>query len=177
MDLAAGSDFLILAFIMLYKFGDALALSLLTNFLLHGIGFTLTEVGLAYKVVSFIATILGGFIGGIIMLRWNIYRSLLVFGLAQAFSNLTFAILAFAGKHFFLMTAAVFIENFCSGLSTAALLAFMMFLCNHRYTASHLLLSAVASLTRILGPSAMMVESAGWMQFLSGHLFLFPALY
>jgi len=159
---------LILFFILFYKFGDALALSLITNFLLHGLGFTLTEVGLAYKTVSFIAMILGGFVGGIILIRWNIYRALLVFGLAQAFSNLTFAFLAYTGKHFLLMTASVFIENFCSGLSTAALLAFMMSLCNHRYTASQFaLFSAVASLGRVfLGPvAAIMVENAGWMQF------------
>jgi PAT family beta-lactamase induction signal transducer AmpG len=159
---------LILFFIMFYKFGDALALSLITNFLLHGLGFSLTEVGLAYKVVSFIAMILGGFAGGILLTRWNIYHALLWFGIAQAFSNLTFALLAFVGKHFMLMAASVFIENFCSGLSTAALLAFMMSLCNHRYTASQFaLLSAVASLGRVfLGPvAALMVENAGWVQF------------
>lgn len=159
---------LILFFILFYKFGDALALSLITNFLLHGLGFTLTEVGLAYKIVSFVAMILGGFIGGIMLTQWNIYRALFVFGIAQAFSNLMFALLAYTGKHFLLMTVAVFIENFCSGLSTAALLAFMMSLCNHRFTATQFaLLSAVSSLARVfLGPiAALMVENAGWIQF------------
>lgn len=159
---------LILGFILLYKFGDALALSLLTNFLLHGIGFTLTEVGLAYKSVSFVAMILGGFVGGMIMTRWNIYKALLIFGLAQAFSNLAFAVLAYVGKDFSLMITAVFIENFCSGLSTAALLGFTMSLCNHRFTASQFaLLSAVASVGRVfLGPvAAIMVENTGWTEF------------
>lgn len=158
----------LLLFIVFYKFGDALALTLMTNFLLHGLGFSLTEVGLAYKVVSFIATVLGAFVGGIFLTRWNIYRALLVFGLAQMFSNLMFVALAMVGKHFTLMTASIFIENFCSGLSTAALLAFMMSLCNHRYTASQFaLLSAVASLGRVfLGPVAgVMVEHIGWVQF------------
>jgi PAT family beta-lactamase induction signal transducer AmpG len=172
---------LILLFILLYKAGDALALSLITNFLLHGLGFSLTEVGLAYKVVSFVAMILGGFIGGIILTRWNIYRALLIFGLAQAFSNLTFALLAYVGKNFMLMTSAVFIENFCSGLSTAALFAFMMSLCNHRYTASQFaLLSAVASLARVfLGPvAAFMVENTGWTQFFVwSFIFCFPGIF
>lgn len=159
---------LILFFITFYKFGDALALSLITNFLLKGLGFTLTEVGLAYKIVSFVAMILGGFVGGIILTRWNIYRALLVFGIAQAVSNLTFAILAYAGKQFFLMAASVFIENFCSGLSTAALLAFMMSQCDRRFTATQFaLLSAFASSGRVyLGPvAALMVENLGWIQF------------
>lgn len=159
---------LFLLFIVFYKLGDALALSLMTNFLLHGLGFTLTEVGLAYKIVSFIAMMLGGFAGGILMSRWTIYRALFVFGLAQAFSNLTFALLAYVGKDFVLMASSVFIENFCSGLSTAALLAFMMSLCDHRYTATQFaLLSAVASLGRVfLGPlAALMVDNLGWIQF------------
>jgi MFS transporter, PAT family, beta-lactamase induction signal transducer AmpG len=159
---------LLLLFIMLYKFGDALALSLMTNFLLHGLGFSLTEVGLAYKVVSFLATIFGAFVGGIFLTRWTMYRALLLFGLAQAFSNLMFVILAMVGKDFILMSISIFIENFCSGLSTAALLAFMMSLCNHRYTAGQFaLLSAVASLARVfLGPlAAFMVENGGWVQF------------
>jgi len=159
---------LLLFFIVFYKFGDALALSLMTNFLLHGLGFSLTEVGLAYKIVSFVAMVFGGFVGGFILTRWNIYRALLWFGLVQAFSNLMFALLAVMGKQFLLMTASVFIENFCSGLSTAALLALMMSLCDHRYTASQFaLLSAVASLGRVfLGPmAALMVENLGWTQF------------
>lgn len=171
---------LILLFIMFYKFGDALALSLITNFLLHGLGFTLTEVGLAYKIVSFVATILGGFIGGILLTQWNIYRALFVFGVAQAISNLAFALLAYTGKHFLLMMSAVFLENFCSGLSTAALLAFMMSLCNHRFTASQFaLLSAVASLARVfLGPiAALMVENVGWVQFFIWSFILcFPGI-
>lgn len=171
----------LLLFILFYKFGDALALTLMTNFLLKGLGFSLTEVGLAYKTVSFIATILGALVGGVILTRWNLYKALLVFGLAQAFSNLMFAVLAIVGKHFMLMTASIFIENFCSGLSTAALLAFMMSLCNHHYTAGQFaLLSAFASTGRVfLGPIAgVMVESVGWVQFyVWSFLLCFPGIF
>lgn len=159
---------LVLAFILFYKMGDALALQLMTNFLLHGLGFTLTEVGLAYKLVSIVALILGAFVGGIVLTRWKLFYALLVFGTAQAFSNLLFAGLAFVGKNFVFMSFAVFTENFCSGLSTAALLAFMMSLCDYRYTASQFaLLSAFASFGRVLlGPIAgMMVQNLGWAEF------------
>lgn len=172
---------ILLLFILFYKFGDALALSLVTNFLLHGLGFSLTEVGLAYKAVSIIATILGSFIGGLFLMRWTLYRSLLIFGFAQAFSNLTFAFLAAAGKHFLLMTVSIFIENFCSGLSTIAFMAFLMSLCNRHYTAGqYALLSAVASLGRIfLGPfAAVMVDYLGWTQFYIWSFILsFPGIF
>lgn len=181
LDFLQRDKLLLLAlFIICYKAGDALALSLMTNFLLHGLGFTLTEVGVAYKAVSFLATVLGAFVGGAILTRCDIYRALLWFGLAQAFSNLTFMLLAIVGKHFTLMAASVFIENFCSGLSTAALLAFLMSLCNHRYTASQFaLLSALASLARVfLGPLAgVMVLKMGWAAFFGWSFVLcFPGI-
>lgn len=170
----------LLVFILLYKFGDALALQLMTNFLLRGLGFSLTEVGLAYKVFGSLATILGVFTGGLFLTRWPIFRALLVFGIAQAFSNLMFVLLAMSGKTFFLMAASIFIEHFCTGMSTAALLAFMMSLCNHRYTASQFaILSAVASLGRVfLGPVAgVMVDNMGWVQFyLWSFVSCFPGL-
>ncbi|HTM63479.1 MAG TPA: MFS transporter [Gammaproteobacteria bacterium] len=159
---------ILLLFVMFYKLGDALALSLMTNFLLKGLGFSLTEVGLAYKIVSFAATVLGAFAGGAILTRRNIYFGLMVFGLAQAFSNLMFVLLAVVGKNFSLMAVSIFIENFCSGLSTAAFLAFLMSVCNKKYTATqYALLSAIASLARVfLGPvAAMMVGALGWAQF------------
>ncbi len=171
---------LLLLFLLLYKIGDALALQLMTNFLLHGLGFSLTEVGLAYKIVSFAATISGAFIGGLILTRLPIFNGLLFFGLLQALSNLMFVVLALYGKHFFLMASAIFIENFCSGLSTAALIAFMMSLCDHRFTATQFaLLSAVTSLGRVfLGPlAAFMVMKLGWVEFYCWTVVLsFPGL-
>jgi len=82
-----------------------------------------------------------------------------------------------AGKQFTLMTMSIFVEHFCTGMSTAALLAFMMSLCDHRYTASQFaILSAVASLGRVfLGPVAgIMVENMGWVQF---YLWSFAACF
>lgn len=171
---------ILLVFVLLYKFGDALALSLMTNFLLHGLGFSLTEVGLAYKIVSFVASVGGVFVGGVILTRRSLYDGLFMFGLAQAFSNLMFVLLAYVGKHFGLMVASIFIENFCSGLSTAAFLAFLMALCNKKYTASqYALLSAISSLGRVfLGPvAAWMVASMGWTMFyLWSFLLCFPGM-
>jgi PAT family beta-lactamase induction signal transducer AmpG len=170
----------VMLFIIFYKIGDALALSLMTTFLLQGLHFSLIEVGLAYKIVSVIATILGALIAGIFLTSWNIYRALLLFGLAQAFSNLMFVLLAMVGKDFLLMVISIFIENFCSGLSTAAILAFMMSLCHRRFTASQFaLLSAFASLGRVLlGPVAsLIVKHLGWMHFyFISFLLCFPAL-
>lgn len=166
---------ILLAFVMLYKFGDALALSLMTNFLMHGLGFSKTEIGLAYKIVSFFGAVLGAFVGGAILTRRSVYFGLIVFGLMQSFSNLMFVIMALVGKNFSLMTTSLFIENFCSGLSTAAFLAFLMSMCNKKYTASQFAaLSAVAALGRVyMGPvAAWMVASFGWTIFFTWTFFI-----
>jgi PAT family beta-lactamase induction signal transducer AmpG len=158
----------ILAFVVFYKLGDALALSLMSNFLLHGLGFSLTDVGIAYKTIGLLATIMGAFAGGLLMARINLYWALLLFGLAQAFSNLTFLILAYVGKNYLLMTSAIFIESFCSGMSTAAFLAFIMSLCHQQYSATqYAFLSALFSIGRVfLGPlAAWLVAHYGWINF------------
>lgn len=170
----------ILLFVVFYKLGDALATSLMTNFLLHGLGFSLTQVGLAYKSVALIATVLGAFVGGVLLVRLAMYRSLLLFGVAQAFSTLTFMLLAITGKSFGLMIGAIFIENFCSGMGTAAFIAFLMSLCHQQYTATqYAYLSALASIGRvILGPIAgLMVTHWGWIHFYAWAFILsFPGL-
>lgn len=160
--------FWILLFVILYKFGDALSVSLLTNFLLNDLHFSLSEIGVAYKVVGFIATILGTFFGGLFLVSYSLYTALFFFGLAQAFSTILFVVLAMVGKQFVLLSLSIFVENFCSGLSTAALFALMMTLCDHRFTATQFaLLTALDSLGRVLlGPVAsVIVLHVGWINF------------
>lgn len=170
----------ILLFILLYKLGDALVVSLTSNFLLRGLGFSLTDVGVAYKTFGLFATLIGAFVGGILLSRIGLYRGLWIFGFAQAISNFMFMLLAIVGKNYLLMTSTIFIENFCAGMSTTALLAFMTSLCNQRYSATQFAcLSAFASMGRVIvGPfAAMMVAHIGWASFYGwSSLLCFPAI-
>ena len=171
---------LILPFIIFYKIGDALAMQLMSAFLLRGLGFTLTDVGIAYKVVGFVASILGAFTGGALLGRLGLYRSLLFFGIAQAFSNLLFMLLAIVGKQYGMMVSVLFVENFCTGMSTTALLVFVTALCNQKYSATQFAcLSALFSVGRIfLGPlAAYMIACLGWVNFYAWtFVACFPAL-
>jgi len=172
--------FLILLFIILYKFGDALALQLMSTFLLRGLGFNLTEVGVAYKTIGFAASILGAFAGGACLGYLGLFRALLYFGIAQAFSNLLFMLLAMIGKNYALMVGSLFVENFFTGMSTTALLVFVTALCNQKYSATQFAcLSALFSVGRIfLGPvAALMVAHLGWVNFYGWTFIIcFPAL-
>jgi len=64
------------------------------------------------------------------------FSSLMIFGILQGISNGMFMLLAIVGKNYSLMIAAIFIEQFCSALGTVAFVAFLMALCDHRYTAT-----------------------------------------
>jgi PAT family beta-lactamase induction signal transducer AmpG len=158
----------LLALIVLYKFGDAFSGTLTTAFLLRGPGFTLSEVGYANKILGAVSVILGVLFGGAIMVWLRLFRALLLFGILQALSNLGFMWLAIEGNNLPLMAVAVAFENFTGGMGTAAFVALLMALCDHRYTATqYALLSAAASLGRLyLGPAAgVLAESLGWVTF------------
>ena len=125
-----------LALIILYKIGDAFAGSLTTAFLIRGPGFSIGEVGAINKGLGLMATIFGALYGGVMLARLGLYRSLMIFGILQAISNLSFMVLAYAGKVYSIMVAAVAFENLAGGMGTAAFVAFLMALCDHRYTAT-----------------------------------------
>jgi PAT family beta-lactamase induction signal transducer AmpG len=146
----------LLVLIVLYKLGDAFAGALTTAFLLRGAGFGLDDVAYVNKVMGLAATIFGALAGGALMVRLGLYRSLMAFGILQAVSNLSFMALALAGKSYPLMIVAVGFENFSGGMGTAAFVALLMALCDHRFTATqYALLSALASFGRVyVGPAA-----------------------
>ena len=158
----------LLALIVLYKFGDAFALKLVTAFLIKGVGFTALEVGAISKTVVITLTLLGTFVGGVLLARLGLFRSLLIFGILQALTNLLYALLAATGKSTVLMVIALGFDNFAGGMGAAAFVAFLMSLCYVRFSAfQYALLSALASVARnFLGPpAAYVVDAVGWSSF------------
>lgn len=170
----------LLALIILYKLGDAFAGSLTTTFLIRGVDFSLSEVGTINKGMGLASTIIGALFGGVLMARLRLFKSLLIFGILQAVSNLSFMVLALVGKSYPLMIFTIAFENLAGGMGTAAFVAFLMVLCNHSYTATQFaLLSALASLGRVfVGPlSGVLVDEMGWaVFFFITFLFALPGL-
>lgn len=180
-----------LLLIVLYKLGDAFAGSLTTAFLIKGLSFSQAEVGIANKIIGIWLTIFGALLGGFLMMRLRLYRALLLFGVLQLVSNLGFYAIAELGKDAwgsitvlpfdwvfvalrdsasldFLLLTVVAAENITGGMGTVALVALLMALCNHRFTATHYaLLSALAAVGRIyVSPVAgVLTESIGWQAF------------
>ncbi|MEP6739631.1 MAG: MFS transporter [Caldimonas sp.] len=182
---------LFLCFIVLYKLGDAFAGSLLTPFLLQAMGYSTAEVGVVNKVIGLWLTIGGALVAGALMFRLGLWRSLMLFGILQMLGNLGFWWLAVHGRGAlpglvippfdwgFVKVAqatpidggllmAIASENVTSGMGTAAFVAFLMSLCNRRFSATQFaLLSAFASVGRVwVGPLAgVLAQSIGWPTF------------
>jgi PAT family beta-lactamase induction signal transducer AmpG len=162
-----GRALLVLLFIVLYKYADSLAGSMTTPFLLKT-GFTQTEVAAAFGVAGLIATIVGTLAGGVAIGKWGINRSLYVFVVFQGLSNLTYYYLAMSSESRWFMTTAVVVENFGYGLVTGAMTAFLMVMCNKRFTATQFaLLSSLMAASRdlLVAPGGKIAESAGWPTF------------
>ena len=159
----------VLVLIVLYKLGDAFAGALSTTFLIRAAGYTATEVGTVNKLLGLAATIVGALAGGALMARLGLYRSLMLFGVLQAISNLGFWVISVGPHNVWLMAAGVGIENLCGGMGTAAFVALLMGLCNQQFSATQFaLLSALSAVGRtyLAGPlTPQLVQFAGWPTF------------
>ena len=180
-----------LALVVLYKVGDAFALSLSTPFLLKGMHFSQAEVGLANKTIGLLMTIVGAIVGGFFLLRLRLSTAVIAFGVLQLVSNLGFYLLAREGAGAWgtvevpafnllivhldtptpmdgLLLFALSLDNFAGGMGTAAFVALLSGLCGTRFSATHYaLLSAFATLGRVfVGPFAgVLADAYGWQVF------------
>ncbi len=161
---------LMLAFILFYKIGDTMAGAMTMPFYLE-MGFTKTEIGTVVKLFGFWATIAGALLGGGIMLRLGIYRSLWAFGFLQAISTAGFALLARLGPSIPALSGVIAFENFSSGMGTAAYVAFMASITNKRFTATqYALLSSLMGIPRVIAsaPTGFLAKHLGWEPFFIG---------
>jgi len=158
---------LILAFILLYKIGDTMASAITTPFYLD-MGFSKTEIGAVVKLFGFWATIAGSLIGGLLMLRLGINRSLWIFGILQALSTAGFAVLARVGYSLPALSGVIAFENLTGGMGTAAYAAFMASITNKKFTATqYALLSSLMGVPRVLAsaPTGFFAKRMGWESF------------
>jgi PAT family beta-lactamase induction signal transducer AmpG len=157
----------ILLFILLYRLGDAMINNMTTPFLLD-LGFSQTDVGIVQGGIGLAATIAGVLAGGAIISRIGINGALWMFGFLQALSNFAYLILSRTGRNFTVMVGTIIVEHFCTGLGTAALVGFLMVLCNPRFSATqYALLSSLIAVGRdvIAAPSGALAARTGWPAF------------
>lgn len=148
----------VLAFILLYKFGDAVLGVMKIPFFLE-LGFTKTEIAEVVKLFGVVAIITGGFVGGLIMARLGMLAGLLVCGVLMAASNLVFVAQAYAGADLGMLAVTIAVENITTGMGTTAFVAYLSSLCNLAYTATqYALLTSLMALSR-----TVLSSGAGWL--------------
>lgn len=158
----------VLLFIFLYKLGDSMATALATPFYLD-MGFTKTDIGLIAKNAGLWASVVGGLLGGLWMVKIGINRALWLFGVVQVASILGFAWLAYVNRPDRALLALVIgVEALGVGLGTAAFTAFIARTTDPRYTATqYALFTSLAAVPRtvINASTGWIVEQTGWLDF------------
>lgn len=148
----------ILLFIVLYKFGDAIA-GVMSNPFFISLGFSLTTIASITKLFGVIATLVGVVAGGVLVARGGIFRALLYCGVLQLASNLMFALQAVVGADAWMLTATIAAENFSGGMGTAAFVAYLSRLCSFAFTATqYALFSSLAAVGR-----TVLSSGGGWL--------------
>ena len=158
---------LILLFIFLYKIGDSMATALATPFYMD-LGFSMTEIGVIAKTVGLWASIIGGILGGILMIKIGINRALWIFGFMQMFATLSFAWLAISGYSPLILGITVGLEFFAAGLGTTAFIAYIAKTTNPKFTATQFaLFTGLSAVPRTItnASTGYLVDFFGWHNF------------
>jgi PAT family beta-lactamase induction signal transducer AmpG len=159
---------LVLLFIFLYKLGDSMATALATPFYLD-MGFSKTDIGVIAKNAGLWASVVGGLLGGLWMVKIGINRALWLFGVVQVVSILGFAWLAYVNQPDRMLLAVVIgVEALGVGLGTAAFTAYIARATDPRYTATqYALFTSLAAVPRtvINASTGWIVEQMGWLDF------------
>jgi MFS transporter, PAT family, beta-lactamase induction signal transducer AmpG len=160
--------FTMLAFVVLFKFTDALSGAMTAPFVID-LGFTRNEYAAIVKGVGLAALLLGGFAGGFLARAYPLATSLWIGGLLQAAANLGFCWVAIAGHSIAALTVAIMVENFTSAIGTVMFVAYLSALCrNPLHTATqYALLTALAAVGRtyLSSGAGFIAEATGWAWF------------
>lgn len=136
----------ILAFILLYRLGEAMLIRVAPPFLLDppqvgGLGLSTAQVGLAYGTLGSLALTLGGVLGGWVVYRYGVKRSLVPLALALNLPHLFYIYLAYAQPTIYWTYLLVVVEQFGYGLGTAAYSVYFMYIAHESYKTSHFAVS------------------------------------
>ena len=164
---------LLLALIGLYRISD-IVLGVIANVFYQDLGFTKTEIASVVKTFGLIMTIAGGFLGGLLSVRYGVMKILFLGALLSAATNVLFMVLANVGHSLPMLYVVISADNLSAGLASAAFIAFLSQLTNISFTAVQYAIfsSLMTLLPKILGGySGSMVDSMGYPNF-----FIFTAL-
>ena len=161
------SALLLLLLIGVYRISD-IVLGVIANVFYQDVGFTKPEIAGVVKTFGLFMTIAGGFLGGLLSIRYGVVRILLLGALLSAATNLLFIALAATGHDLGMLYLVISVDNLSAGLASAAFVAFLSSLTNIQFTAmQYAIFSSLMTLfPKILGGySGTIVDSLGYPSF------------
>ena len=171
---------LIILLISVYRLSD-IVMGIMANPFYLDMGFSKIEIANITKVFGFFMTILGAFVGGLMIIKWGVGHCLLIGAIAVATTNLFFAKLALlANPDLNWLALTVSLDNLSGGFATTAFIAYLSGLTNKAYTATqYALFSSLMTLPGkfMSGFSGFVVDSYGYFSFfLSAAALGLPAI-
>ncbi len=161
---------LILALIAVYRISDVV-MGVMSNPFYQEMGFTKDEVATVSKVYGVIMTIAGAALGGVLVLRIGVIRTLMLGALLSAVTNLLFVWLAARGHDVGALVFTVSADNLSAGIASSAFVAYLSSLVNQAYSATQyaLFTSVMLLLPKfVAGFSGQYVDAFGWASFFTG---------
>lgn len=158
---------LLLALVGLYRISD-IVLGVISNVFYQDLGFSKSEIASVVKTFGLLMTIVGGFMGGLLSIRFGVIRVLFLGGLLSAITNLLFMVLASKGHDITWLYVVISADNLSAGIASAAFVAFLSSLTNISFTATQyaIFTSLMTFLPKVLGGySGTMVDSIGYPSF------------
>ncbi|MBD2666541.1 major facilitator superfamily MFS_1 [Richelia sinica FACHB-800] len=150
----------ILAFILLYRFGEAMLLKVAALFLVDevaqgGLGLSTDEFGLVYGTYGVLSLIIGGILGGVLIARYGLRKCLLPMALALNLPNIFYVYLAYYKPGLLLIYPLVSLEQFGYGLGFTAFSVYLMYICQGEYKTSHYAISTGLMALGLMLPGAI----------------------
>jgi PAT family beta-lactamase induction signal transducer AmpG len=157
---------LILIFIGVYRLSD-LSMAVMANPFYLDIGFTLSEIATVTKVFGIAMTLIGAFIGGIIILRYGVSKPLFYGSIMIASTTLMFVAQSIFGNDMNLFILTIALDNFTGGFAGTVFIAYLSSLTDPKYTATQYALFSSLMLVPgkfLSGFSGLVVDSFGYLE-------------
>lgn len=158
---------LLLLLVGFYRISD-IVLGVVSNVFYLDLGFSKNVIATVTKTFGLLMTLVGGFLGGVLTVRYGVYRILFLGGVLAAATNLLFMLLAQSGNDITMLTVVIGADNLCAGLASTAFVAFLSSLTNISFTAvQYAMFSSLMTLFPKLigGYSGTLVSGYGYPTF------------
>jgi len=169
----------ILALVSLYRLSD-IVMGVMANPFYLDQGYSKAEIASIAKGLGFGMSIFGAFLGGLLVVRFGVLKTMLGGAFLVAVTNLMFAFLAEQQADLRLLAIVISLDNLSGGVSATSFVAYLSGLTQREFTATqYALFSSLMTLPGKLmsGFSGIAVDTLGYYGFFVGSAILgLPAI-